>query len=84
MLQNTANGLGVVNTTDAKGEADVLAFAQKLNPQDLGDDAYKKQHGVKYAYHGGAMANGIASVELVVALGKAGFLCSFGAAGLST
>jgi len=28
------------------------------------------------------MANGIASVELVIALGKAGMLCSFGAAGL--
>ena len=28
------------------------------------------------------MANGIASVELVIALGKEGFLCSFGAAGL--
>ena len=76
------DGLGVVNTTSASGSTDVLAFAQKLTPQDLGDDAYKKQHGVKYAYHGGAMANGIASVELVVALGKAGFLCSFGAAGL--
>ena len=60
----------------------VLAFAQALNPENLGDQAFKKQHGVKYAYHGGAMANGIASVELVVALGKAGLLCSFGAAGL--
>ncbi len=76
--------LGVSNvtvTSDAGSQA-VLAFAQRLNPEDLGDEAYKKQHGVKYAYHGGAMANGIASVELVVALGKAGFLCSFGAAGL--
>jgi len=73
---------GVANSISASGSEDVLAFAQKLNPEDLGDDAYKKQHGVKYAYHGGAMANGIASVELVVALGKAGFLCSFGAAGL--
>ena len=61
---------------------DVLAFAQAVNPEDLGDPAYKAQHGVKYAYHGGAMANGIASVELVIALGKAGYLCSFGAAGL--
>ena len=76
------NEFGLVNATSTSGASDVLAFAQKLNPEDLGDEAYKKQHGVKYAYHGGAMANGIASVELVVALGKAGFLCSFGAAGL--
>ena len=41
------DGLGVVNTTSASGSTDVLAFAQKLTPQDLGDDAYKKQHGVK-------------------------------------
>jgi len=74
--------LGFANATAATGASDVLAFAQKLTAADLGDDAYKKQHGVKYAYHGGAMANGIASVELVVALGKAGLLCSFGAAGL--
>ena len=46
----------------------VLAFAQKLNPEDLGDEAYKAQHGVKYAYHGGAMANGIASVEIATVL----------------
>jgi PfaD family protein len=81
-VAKSSTGLGVVSATATSGSTDVLAFAQKLTPQDLGDDAYKKQHGVKYAYHGGAMANGIASVELVVALGKAGFLCSFGAAGL--
>jgi len=68
--------------SSSQGENSVLAFAQKLKPEDLGDAAFKQQHGVKYAYHGGAMANGIASVELVIALGKAGLLCSFGAAGL--
>lgn len=74
--------VGVADTlSDKKGEQ-VLAFAQAVLPEELGDEAFKQQHGVKYAYHGGAMANGIASVELVIALGKAGFLCSFGAAGL--
>ncbi|NQY62782.1 MAG: PfaD family polyunsaturated fatty acid/polyketide biosynthesis protein [Alteromonadaceae bacterium] len=81
-LAKSQEQLGLANVSVSTGANDVLAFAQKLNPEDLGDDNYKKQHGVKYAYHGGAMANGIASVELVVALGKAGFLCSFGAAGL--
>ena len=60
----------------------VSAFAQALKADDLGCDQFKATYGVKYAYHGGAMANGIASVELVIALGQAGFLCSFGAAGL--
>ncbi|MFT5453053.1 MAG: trans-AT polyketide synthase/acyltransferase/oxidoreductase domain-containing protein [Enterobacterales bacterium] len=81
-LANQANELGACSQLSTSTSEKVLAFAQALNPEDLGDDEYKKQHGVKYAYHGGAMANGIASVELVVALGKAGLLCSFGAAGL--
>ena len=33
---------GVANSISASGATDVLAFAQKLNPEDLGDDAYKK------------------------------------------
>ncbi len=74
--------LGVTEQVSAQGNEAVLAFAQALSPRQLGDSAFKAQHKVKYAYLGGAMANGIASVELVVALGKAGFLCSFGAAGL--
>ncbi len=83
-LAQSGADLGVTDSildSGSDGEK-VLAFAQALTPEDLGDDEYKKQHGVKYAYHGGAMANGIASVELVIALGKAGLLCSFGAAGL--
>ncbi len=81
-VAKNGHGLGVAHAIANSGSEDVLAFAQALNPEDLGDAAYKKQHNVKYAYHGGAMANGIASVELVIALGKAGYLCSFGAAGL--
>ena len=74
--------IGLSSKKSNSGDSAVLAFAQALTPEHLGDANFKKQHGVRYAYHGGAMANGIASVELVVALGKAGFLCSFGAAGL--
>jgi PfaD family protein len=51
-------------------------------PEQLGDPVFRAAHGVRYAYAAGAMANGIASVELVAALGQAGFLASFGAAGL--
>ena len=85
-MAKSGDDFAVANSiTGTESGADVekvLAFAQALNPEDLGDPAYKAQHGVKYAYHGGAMANGIASVELVIALGKAGLICSFGAAGL--
>ncbi|ABA24348.1 2-nitropropane dioxygenase, NPD [Trichormus variabilis ATCC 29413] len=51
-------------------------------PQKLGDRSFLDFHGVNYAYAAGAMAGGIASEILVITLGKAGFLASFGSAGL--
>ncbi|WP_413206111.1 PfaD family polyunsaturated fatty acid/polyketide biosynthesis protein [Rhodospirillum sp. A1_3_36] len=51
-------------------------------PDKLGDPGFRSAHGVRFNYMAGAMANGISSVELVVAMGKAGYLGSFGAAGL--
>ncbi|AZQ09805.1 Polyketide biosynthesis protein PksE [Shewanella khirikhana] len=60
----------------------VAAFAAPFAATELGSEDFRRCHGVKYAYYAGAMANGIASEELVIALGKAGILCSFGAAGL--
>ena len=47
----------------------------------FGDPAFRRAYGLRYAYVGGAMANGIASVELVTALAKAGMLGIYGAAG---
>ena len=60
-----------------------LCFAPALPPEQLGDAAFRSAHGVRYAYMAGAMANGIASAEMVIALGEAGYLGSFGSAGLS-
>lgn len=51
--------------------------------ESLGDAGFKNHHQVRYCYHAGAMANGIASAEMVIALGKVGILASFGAAGLT-
>lgn len=53
-----------------------------LLPQQLGDPRFLEFHGVQYAYAAGAMAGGIASEDMVIALAKAGFLASFGSAGL--
>ncbi|WP_298772062.1 PfaD family polyunsaturated fatty acid/polyketide biosynthesis protein [uncultured Shewanella sp.] len=58
------------------------AFSPALGTQSLGDRHFRRVHGVKYAYYAGSMANGISSEELVIALGEAGILCSFGAGGL--
>jgi PfaD family protein len=61
----------------------LLAYLPPLLPENLGDPAFRAAHGLKYAYMTGAMANGIGSVEIVEAMGRAGMLGSFGAAGLS-
>ncbi len=58
------------------------AYLPPLPPQHLGDAAFRKVYGVKYAYAAGAMAGGIASADLVIALGRAKILSSFGAGGL--
>jgi trans-AT polyketide synthase/acyltransferase/oxidoreductase domain-containing protein len=59
-----------------------VAYAPRFTSENLGDPQFKKDHGVKYCYYTGAMANAIASEEMVIAMGKAGFLSSFGAGGL--
>jgi len=72
------------NLTAAPGDAALLAFAPAVPLESLGDPAFCATYGTRYALYGGAMANAIASVEMVVALGKAGMLGSFGSAGLGT
>ncbi|GAP15603.1 PfaD family protein [Longilinea arvoryzae] len=83
----SANGhtalTGAGQLTVESGDADLLALAPAVPLESLGDPAFCTTYGTRYALYGGAMANAIASLEMVVALGKAGMLGSFGAAGLS-
>ncbi len=53
-----------------------------LSPEQLGSPAFRAAHQVRVAYVAGAMAGGIAGVDLVVAMGRAGMLSYFGAGGL--
>ncbi len=55
----------------------------KVSSYQLGSSSFKQDHGVRYAYMAGAMANAISSEEMVTALGKAGYLASFGSGGLT-
>ena len=61
----------------------LLAHLPPLTPDRLGDPAFLADHVLRYPYMTGAMANGIGSAEIVEAVGRAGMLGSFGAAGLS-
>lgn len=62
---------------------DAVGLLPAFEPSQFGSVSFRQDHGTQYAYMAGAMANGIASEDFVIALGKAGFLSSFGAAGLS-
>ncbi|WP_256478626.1 PfaD family polyunsaturated fatty acid/polyketide biosynthesis protein [Chroococcidiopsis sp. CCMEE 29] len=66
-----------------KSQVEMLGVVPPLAINQLGDPSFLEFHGVKYAYATGAMAHGIASEELVIALGKERILSSFGAGGLS-
>ncbi len=69
--------------TGAAGAAyPLLAWVAPLSARQLGDAGFLSCHGVAWPYMAGSMANGIASVEMVQALARAGMLSSFGAAGL--
>ncbi len=61
----------------------MAGYAPVSSPDQLGDAAFRRDHGLRYAYVAGAMANGIASTRLAQEMGRAGMLGVFGAAGLS-
>src|SRR4051812_12769234 len=52
-------------------------------PHNLGDRGFLADVGLRHPYVTGSMANGIASVEIVEEMARAGMLAFFGAAGLS-
>lgn len=64
-------------------QAERLAYVPPIPIESLGDPTFRQTYGTRYPYYAGAMANGISSIEMVVALGKAGLMGSFGSAGLS-
>jgi PfaD family protein len=76
-----------VHLVDAAAGWPALAPGGALVPacwlEHLGDPAFRADHGLRYAYLAGSMANGIGSVAIVTALAHAGMLGFFGAAGLS-
>ena len=66
-----------------RGGYSVHALLPALHAEWLGDRAFCEEHGCRYPYVTGAMATGIASVELTVAAARAGFLAYYGTGGLS-
>lgn len=77
-------GIGVTGDpgTAHRAGVEVLSSTGPLPAQRLGNPAFRRAHGVRFAYQAGAMAHGIASADMVTALARSGVLASFGAAGL--
>ena len=59
-----------------------MASLPALFPEWLGDRSFLEVHRVRFPYVSGAMANGIATSRMVVAMARAGMLGFFGSAGL--
>jgi trans-AT polyketide synthase, acyltransferase and oxidoreductase domains len=69
--------------TNPRSEAwPIAAYLPAVDLSSLGDARFLTDHGLRYPYVSGAMANGIGSVEIVEAMSRAGMLAFFGAAGL--
>jgi trans-AT polyketide synthase, acyltransferase and oxidoreductase domains len=72
----------LITAASAAGDHDIVATLPALYPEWLGERSFNEVHGVRFPYVAGEMANGIATVEMVVAMARAGMLGFFGAAGL--
>lgn len=53
-----------------------------IDSRQLGSDRFRKLFGTQHAYYAGSMYKGIASADLVIALGRAGFMGFLGAGGM--
>ena len=72
---------GEMTASTEKPEHGIYFLLPNLTAEDFGDPAFKKTYGLRYALYGGAMANGIASADMAIALGKAGCMGSYGSGG---
>ena len=85
VMKDFQGRIGVSNSGELVSEGrglQVLAMESPMTASQFGDPNFNRDYQLKYAYKTGAMANNIASEEMVIAVGKAGFLGSYGAAGL--
>ena len=61
----------------------IAAYVPGLKPDALGSQTFRARHGLRFPYVAGAMANGIASPDMVKAMAGQGMIGFLGAGGLS-
>lgn len=82
VIQNGEKAGLIESAASTSPSGSALAWVPALPYEKLGDPGFKEAYGVRCAMYAGAMANGIASVDMVISLGKDRMMGSFGAAGL--
>lgn len=74
---------GLTNPAPGDGHSyPLMATLPALYPEWLGDRSFLEVHRLRFPYVAGAMANGIATTDIVIAMAQAGMLGFFGSAGL--
>jgi trans-AT polyketide synthase, acyltransferase and oxidoreductase domains len=64
------------------GQLRLRGAIPEIGAETLGASAFREAHGVRMAYVVGAMAGGIASIDVVLAASRAGLLSFYGAGGV--
>jgi trans-AT polyketide synthase/acyltransferase/oxidoreductase domain-containing protein len=90
-IVNTSRGLGLARgglaTLGASGEDPqsfpITGMVAPVQPAQLGDATFRRDHRLRFNYVSGAMAAGIGSEQIVEEMARNGMLGIFGAAGLS-
>ncbi len=82
LRQSTTELLGLSDTNQHDDTWQAFALLPALYPEWLGNQGFLTTHGVRFPYVAGAMAHGITSAAMVVAMAQADMLCFFGAAGM--
>lgn len=81
---HTAGRVGLATALPQPGTGhQLIGTLPPLYPEWLGDRSFCEAHSIRFPYVSGAMANGIATTQLVIAMAKNGMLGFFGAAGLA-
>lgn len=83
-IRFTATGKFISGATDSAPDNayPVVGLTLPLGPANLGCPTFQSTHALQYPYVAGAMAGGINSTEMVIAMAKAGMLSFFGSGGL--
>jgi PfaD family protein len=76
------NGGQLTRGEDQEDGYPVVSVLPAVDPAFFGDPGFLSTYGLKYPYMAGAMANAISGIDLVLALGREGFLASYGAGGV--